>query len=349
MRGGAAADFVVDAPDERQRALLEALREGAAPIDALGARLAAAGHPAEASELGAAVEELGGLGLLEEPPAAAAALLTAEQRERYDRQLAYFADLQPGGAAAAQAAPGGRHRRDRRRRRPGHLDGRGAGVRGRRPARAPRRRPRRAAPTSTGRSCTGAATSAAARSRSPRTRLRAFNPDLDVVGRARAGRRRGRSPRRRRVAPTSWSTPPTGRPTSSAAGSTPRAWRPASRASRPASSRRASASGRPTCPAAPAAWSARSGRRRRGYPLYDELGGLPARAAVGRRHARPGLGADRRRARDGRRAPPDRARAEPATLGAGLIVDLRDLSIRREPVDRDEECPRCGRDVSLAR
>ncbi len=34
--------------------------------------------------------------------------------------------------------------------------------------------------------------------------------------------------------------------------------------------------------------------------------------------------------------------APPATLGAALIVDTRDLSVRRHAVERDPACPQCS-------
>jgi hypothetical protein len=34
--------------------------------------------------------------------------------------------------------------------------------------------------------------------------------------------------------------------------------------------------------------------------------------------------------------------ADPATLGAALIVDLRTYAIDRQPVARRSDCPECG-------
>ncbi|MGH2969024.1 MAG: HesA/MoeB/ThiF family protein, partial [Solirubrobacteraceae bacterium] len=80
---------------------------------------------------------------------------------------------------------------------------------------------------------------------------------------------------------------------------------------------------------------------RRDFPLYDELVAMrqarpvpaptlgPASAMIGAAiagdvvHHLTGI-------------------AEPATLGAALIVDLRDLSVRREPLESRPTCPRCG-------
>src|SRR5204862_4264739 len=33
---------------------------------------------------------------------------------------------------------------------------------------------------------------------------------------------------------------------------------------------------------------------------------------------------------------------DPASLGAAVILDVRDLSVRREPIERDPDCPRCA-------
>jgi hypothetical protein len=33
---------------------------------------------------------------------------------------------------------------------------------------------------------------------------------------------------------------------------------------------------------------------------------------------------------------------DPASLGAALILDVRDLSVRREPIERRPACRRCG-------
>ena len=57
----------------------------------LRVRLAARGHEVDSEQLDDTIAGLAGLGLLEEPPAAAA--LGEIAAERYDRQLAYFADL----------------------------------------------------------------------------------------------------------------------------------------------------------------------------------------------------------------------------------------------------------------
>jgi hypothetical protein len=34
--------------------------------------------------------------------------------------------------------------------------------------------------------------------------------------------------------------------------------------------------------------------------------------------------------------------ASPASLGAGLIIDTRDMSVTREPLPRRADCPRCA-------
>jgi len=100
LRGGADAEFEIERATDRERALLDALLGGAESLDDLRRRLAADGHDVDAGLLAETIEQLDGLGLLEEP--GAAAVLGAEAAERYDRQLAYFADLRPGEATALQ-------------------------------------------------------------------------------------------------------------------------------------------------------------------------------------------------------------------------------------------------------
>jgi bacteriocin biosynthesis cyclodehydratase domain-containing protein len=102
LRGAADAEFQVADAEPRERALLDALRAGAPSADALRDRLARAGHPVEPQALAATLDQLRSLGLLEEEDLVAA--LGAEAAERFDRQLAYFADVRPGGAAELQAA-----------------------------------------------------------------------------------------------------------------------------------------------------------------------------------------------------------------------------------------------------
>jgi len=102
MRGGGEADFIVDRAEPRELALLGLLREGAASAGDLAARLVERGHEADAPSVAETLDDLAALGLLEEPDGAAERLLGGEQAIRFDRQLAYFADMEPGGAAAAQ-------------------------------------------------------------------------------------------------------------------------------------------------------------------------------------------------------------------------------------------------------
>jgi molybdopterin/thiamine biosynthesis adenylyltransferase len=98
LRGGAEAEFVVEGATAQERALLDAIAAGAPSLTALGE---SAGTDGDA--LLGTVETLARLGLLEEPAGDAAALLGDEGAQRYDRQLAYFADVRPGEAARLQA------------------------------------------------------------------------------------------------------------------------------------------------------------------------------------------------------------------------------------------------------
>jgi bacteriocin biosynthesis cyclodehydratase domain-containing protein len=80
---------------------------------------------------------------------------------------------------------------------------------------------------------------------------------------------------------------------------------------------------------------------RRDFPLYDELvalrrARLPLTATLGSASALIGA------AVAGDVIHHLTGLETPASLGAALIVDLRDLSVRREPLERDPECPRCG-------
>ncbi len=100
LRGAARAEFQIAGAQPRERALLAALRTGVESCEALARRLEAAGHEVDLDSLAATVEELRALGLLEDEDLAAA--LGAETAERYDRQLAYFSDARPGEAAELQ-------------------------------------------------------------------------------------------------------------------------------------------------------------------------------------------------------------------------------------------------------
>jgi bacteriocin biosynthesis cyclodehydratase domain-containing protein len=100
LRGGADAEFKIEESTPRERDLLDLLLVGAPSAADLRERLSARGHDVEPRLLDDTLEELAGLGLLEEPPAAPA--LGEVAAERYDRQLAYFADLRPGESVALQ-------------------------------------------------------------------------------------------------------------------------------------------------------------------------------------------------------------------------------------------------------
>ena len=85
---------------------------------------------------------------------------------------------------------------------------------------------------------------------------------------------------------------------------------------------------------------------RRDYPLYDELAEL--------RRARPTVAATLGAASAivGGAIAMEAVHlltgiCRPATLSCAVIVDLRDLSVKREPFERDPACPRCA-EVSLA-
>jgi bacteriocin biosynthesis cyclodehydratase domain-containing protein len=101
---GTTADYVLESDDARARNLTALLEAGQPSLDALAAAMNGAGTPASAAELSATVDELAALGFLEDHPEAAAGLLDAEERERYDRQLAYFGAMRPGESAVLQRA-----------------------------------------------------------------------------------------------------------------------------------------------------------------------------------------------------------------------------------------------------
>jgi bacteriocin biosynthesis cyclodehydratase domain-containing protein len=98
LRGGADAKFTLEAHDAAARELLRRLAGDGGGVDEL-----AAGCDRPAAEVGAALAELDGLGLLERAGDRDAALLGPEALERFDRQLAYFADMRPGAASQMQA------------------------------------------------------------------------------------------------------------------------------------------------------------------------------------------------------------------------------------------------------
>ena len=99
LRGAAHAEFEIAGALPHERALLHALRLGVDSVESRARALRSAGHPADVALLAATVDQLGDLGLLEDEDLAC---LGAETAERYDRQLAYFADVRPGAAARLQ-------------------------------------------------------------------------------------------------------------------------------------------------------------------------------------------------------------------------------------------------------
>jgi molybdopterin-synthase adenylyltransferase len=101
LRPGGEAEFVIrDAPEE-QVALIELLGEGAATCHELAGALAARGFEGSSAEaVTASVEQLAGLGLIEDAAVDGAERLPAVALERYDRQLRYFADAAPDGTDA---------------------------------------------------------------------------------------------------------------------------------------------------------------------------------------------------------------------------------------------------------
>ena len=100
LRGAADAEFEIARAEPHERALLDALQAGVDSLEALGRRLAADGHAVGADALAATLEQLRTLGLLEDEDLEQA--LGAETAERYSRQLAYFSDARPGEAARLQ-------------------------------------------------------------------------------------------------------------------------------------------------------------------------------------------------------------------------------------------------------
>jgi bacteriocin biosynthesis cyclodehydratase domain-containing protein len=103
LRGGADADFTLDAPDAAARRLLHRLGDGGGSVEALVDDLRAAGHERSRAEVEEALEQLDALGLLERAGDRDAGVLDAEALERFDRQLAYFAHVAPGEASRMQA------------------------------------------------------------------------------------------------------------------------------------------------------------------------------------------------------------------------------------------------------
>jgi bacteriocin biosynthesis cyclodehydratase domain-containing protein len=102
LRNAAAeTDLAIEHAGTLERDLIAALAEGVRGVEDLHDRLIRRGHEVRAALLGDALGALSDLGVLErtrpEQPS-----LAEDERERYDRQLAYFADIRPGQAEAIQ-------------------------------------------------------------------------------------------------------------------------------------------------------------------------------------------------------------------------------------------------------
>lgn len=100
--GGGRARLVLRASSPRDRAVLAALGDRPVSAAELADHVRADGYTLDDGDAAATLEQLLGLHLLEDPAAATRSGLDCEDRERYDRQLAYFADL--NGQAAAYAS-----------------------------------------------------------------------------------------------------------------------------------------------------------------------------------------------------------------------------------------------------
>jgi molybdopterin-synthase adenylyltransferase len=96
LRSGAGDDFILPAPSPAERAAIQLLAERDYAESDLRAELAARGLAL--SNLGGALDDLRTLGLTEQLPERP--LLSKRTRQRYDRQLIYFADLAPPGISA---------------------------------------------------------------------------------------------------------------------------------------------------------------------------------------------------------------------------------------------------------
>jgi bacteriocin biosynthesis cyclodehydratase domain-containing protein len=101
LRDWMVAEFAVDEPGERELALLSLLEEPRS-MDQLVEGLGRRGFPTPAAEIEELVRPLAELGLLEDPADVSPSGLDPEDLLRYDRQLAYFADVRPGHAASMQ-------------------------------------------------------------------------------------------------------------------------------------------------------------------------------------------------------------------------------------------------------
>jgi bacteriocin biosynthesis cyclodehydratase domain-containing protein len=102
LRGGTDADFVVDEPSALDRDVVELLH-APADIAQLRSALAERGHDCAPGEVEALVGELEALHLAERLGPADDTGLNAATRERFDRQLAYFADVVGPGPSASGA------------------------------------------------------------------------------------------------------------------------------------------------------------------------------------------------------------------------------------------------------
>jgi bacteriocin biosynthesis cyclodehydratase domain-containing protein len=103
LRGGADADFTLDSPDAAARRLLRRLGDCGGSVAALVEDLRAAGHARSQADVEDALEQLDALGLLEREGDRDPGVLDPESLERFDRQLAYFAHVAPGEASRMQA------------------------------------------------------------------------------------------------------------------------------------------------------------------------------------------------------------------------------------------------------
>jgi molybdopterin-synthase adenylyltransferase len=337
LRGAAHAEFEVAGAQPHERALLDALQTGCDSVEQLAARLTHAGHTVEPAALNATIDQLRALGLLVEEDFAGA--LGAEAAERYDRQLAYFADVRPGEAvrmqkrlmdarvaivgvgglgtwtAAALACSG-----------VGHL----TLVDDDRVELSNLNRQFLYRHADIGRLKVDAAADA----------LSAFEPRLDIV--IVPQRLAGPSDAERIVAGHDYVVELADWPPYELS-----RWLDA--ACWPAGIPRVSAAQFPPrlrlgptyVPGTTACLLCQEAGARQAFPLYDEL--------VAMRRARPTpvptlgpasalLGA----AIAGDIVHHLTGIAPPATLGTALLVDLRDLSVERHPVERDPACPRCG-------
>jgi molybdopterin-synthase adenylyltransferase len=99
LRGGRGADLALPGEDGRVRAILAAL-DGRRTVEEAQAGLREQGLRLADGELGAFVEELAGHGVLEDA-ALDERLLSATERERFDRQLRYFGDVAEARPRAA--------------------------------------------------------------------------------------------------------------------------------------------------------------------------------------------------------------------------------------------------------